>query len=157
MPFLLLSSHTVYYYYYYYYYYFLAMHSACGSSRARDWTLATAMTWAAALTMLDSLPAVPQENSLAPCFYYLLKNKCECTLTNFSLYKQNNVLNWSYNRTRFREFPLWCSGLRIQHCHRCDIGHSAASWIWSLAGEFPYAKGVIKQILLFRNFLNFFV
>ena len=36
--------------------------SACGSSQARDWTLAMAVTQAAAVTMPDAQPAVPREN-----------------------------------------------------------------------------------------------
>ena len=40
---------------------FLAMPAACGSSHVRDQTLTTAANWAAAVTVLDSSPAWPQE------------------------------------------------------------------------------------------------
>ena len=38
---------------------------------------------------------------------------------------------------------LWCSGLRIQHCH-CS-GSAAMAWVWFLAQKLPHAAGIAKK------------
>ena len=93
---------------------------ACGSSRARDWTWATAVTQATAVTTPDSYPAVPQENSLFFFFFLVFLGLHQWHMEVPGLEVKSEL-----------QLPAYATASSLLYVnHICDLYHSSwQSWI----------------------------
>ena len=54
------------------------------------------------------------------------------------------ALKFCFKKSFSEEFLLWCSELKIWHCHSCGVGHSCSS-VQSLARQLLYAIAVAEK------------
>ena len=87
----------------FFFFFFLAAPTAHGSSWARDWTHATAVTWAAAMTRLDHQSVASQGNSQASYIF--------CSIIHDLLNAGNEVDNYEFTWPNPWRSCLWaCCG-----------------------------------------------